>query len=83
MSVGKTGDSYKDSVYIFYASTCIWHCISVFHSVPFSVPRFSNTLLNFNLAEYCGPGTLNFNLEEYCGPETFNLNLEEYCGPEI
>ena len=40
------GDSYKDSFYMFYESLCISHRIfSVLFrfSVPFSVPRFSNT----------------------------------------
>ena len=44
--MGKTGDSYKDSVHMYYASICIWHCIiSVSFRFPFrSVPRFSNTI---------------------------------------
>ena len=54
LSVGKMGDSYKDSVYMFDTSIRIWHCIfSVsfrfpFRSVPFSVPRFSNTPIMHN-----------------------------------
>ena len=35
LPVGKTGDSYKDSVYKFYASIRIWHCI---FSVSFRFP---------------------------------------------
>ena len=48
LSVEKTGKSYKDSIYMFYASVRIWHCIfSVSFRFPFrSVFRsaFSNTL---------------------------------------
>ena len=38
LSVGKTGDSCKDSVYMymFYASICIWHCI-FFRFIPFFI----------------------------------------------
>ena len=50
LSVGKTGDSYKDikrvcicftQVYVYGIPYFPFH--SVFHSFPFSVPRFSNT----------------------------------------
>ena len=63
LSVGKTGDSCNYSVYTFYTGIRIWKYIfsvsfrfpfrSVFHSVPFSVPRFSNTPFSMTITYIC------------------------------
>ena len=74
MSVGKTGDSYKDSyicftqVYVYGIAYFPFH--SVFHSVPFSVlftvPRFSNTPVylpsDVHKSEYCAHKTKKLGL---------------------
>ena len=48
--------------------------------IPFHLFFLKRPILNFNLEEYRGPGTLKFNHEEYCGPRTLNLNLAVYRG---